>query len=291
MATSYTADYIERLIAAVDTFAAAFDRWMATQDEVDHLIGRGMLPTVSEKEGQDQAEVRRLELDVAEAAGAAARAVAVTGAGYRVAGLGVVDPIANWGQMSSPKALFTPRDVRTTIATVRGRLRTLLEDARADSGAEAPGFAPSQLHPIIWTAAAAHWTTHQYRVAVREAAEALNQHWKTKLGRYDVDDTSFWQQTLSAGGPEPGRRKLVWPGDSQDKTAKSMRGGLLPMTALLKGLAEGLNLTVRNPATHSREELPEQEAMERLASYSYLARMLDRCEIATADELEDPSDD
>ncbi len=32
-----------------------------------------------------------------------------------------------------------------------------------------------------------------------------------------------------------------------------------------------------------RTELPEQEAMERLAAYSYLARLLDRCETASVD--------
>ena len=41
-------------------------------------------------------------------------------------------------------------------------------------------------------------------------------------------------------------------------------------------LATGLNLTVRNVTTHTRTELSEQEAMERLAAYSYLARLLDR---------------
>ncbi len=51
-----------------------------------------------------------------------------------------------------------------------------------------------------------------------------------------------------------------------------MRGGL-------QGLATGLNLTVRNVTTHDTEELSEQEAMERLAAYSFLTRLLERCEI------------
>ncbi|MEK8141561.1 TIGR02391 family protein [Streptomyces sp. M10(2022)] len=77
----------------------------------------------------------------------------------------------------------------------------------------------------MWTAAAAHWTTHQYRVAVREASEALTVHWKGVLGRNDVDDTVFWQQTLAAGEPASGKPKLAWPGDPADKTNKSMRAG------------------------------------------------------------------
>ncbi len=41
-----------------------------------------------------------------------------------------------------------------------------------------------------------------------------------------MTDTSFWQQALSAGDPEPGKPKLAWPGPAEDQTAKSMRGGL-----------------------------------------------------------------
>jgi hypothetical protein len=154
-------------------------------------------------------------------------------------------------------------------------------EAAAESGL--PGFAPSQLHPTIWAAAAAHWTTHQYRVAVREAAEALTVDWKARLSRNDVDDTVFWQQTLSPGEPELRRPKLAWPGDPADKTTKSMRGGIEPLARALNQLATGLNLTVRNVTTHTRNELTEQEGMERLAAYSYLARLLDQCEVRRAE--------
>lgn len=281
MAT-YSADYLGRLFTAVEEFERAFEAWMRTQVESDHMSSRGLFPTVWAKDGQDQAEVRRLELDVAETAGAAARAVSVTGAHMAVAGVGVIDPIANWSLMSAPKALIAPQDVRTTAATVRGRLRTMIGEAEAAEESGVPGFAPSQLHPLIWSAAAAHWTTHQYRVAVREASEALTVYWKTKLGRKDVDDTVFWQQTLAPGEPEPGRPRLAWPGDPADKTTKSMRGGLEPLAKALNNLATGLNLTVRNVTTHTRDELSEQEGMERLAAYSYLARLLDKCEVHEA---------
>ncbi|MFD9435922.1 TIGR02391 family protein [Streptomyces sp. NPDC060002] len=162
----------------------------------------------------------------------------------------------------------------------------MIDDAEAASESATPGFAPSAFHEVIWSAAAAHWTTHQYRVAVREASEALTVHWKERLGRNDVTDTSFWQQTLSVGDPGPGKPKLVWPGPAEDQTAKSMRGGLAPLAGALNNLATGLNLTVRNVATHTRDELTEQEGMERLAAYSYFARLLDQCEIRRAEETE-----
>lgn len=59
------------------------------------------------------------------------------------------------------------------------------------------------------------------------------------------------------------------------------------MTKALNQLATGLNLTVRNVTTHTRHELTEQEGMERLAAYSYLARLLDECEIRRAEDRAD----
>lgn len=280
----YSADYLERLIGSVDEFEDAFERWMATQVGSDHVNSRGLFPTVWTKDGEDPDEVRRLELDVAEAAGRAARAVAVTGAYLVVAGSGAIDPLANWSLMSAPRAIVAPDDIRRATANVRGRLRAMLDESEAATESDLPAFAPAQMHPLIWGAAAAHWTSHQYRVAVREAAEALTLEWKVRLGRQDAGETEFWQQSLSPGAPEPGRPKLIWPGDPEHKTTKSMRGGLPPLATSLNGLATGLNLTVRNPTTHTRTELSEQEAMERLAAYSYLARLLDNCEIQFAEK-------
>ncbi len=80
--SDYGEDYLRRLLDAVRRFDAAFNAWMETQQESDHLSSRGLLPTVWVKDGVDPALVRRLELDVAEAAGLAARAVAVTGATF-----------------------------------------------------------------------------------------------------------------------------------------------------------------------------------------------------------------
>lgn len=278
----YGTDYLTRLISAIDTFQETFEDWMDTQVESNHMDSRGLFPTVWTKEGQDQASVRSLELKVAEAAGLAARAVEVTGAKILVQAIGIVDPISNWSMMRNPKALISPFDVRTTAATVKGRLISLLVEAEARDHAELPAFSPALMHEVVWAGAAVHWTSHQYRVAVREAAEGLTVFWKEKLGRNDVDDTVFWQQTLSPGEPEVGRPKLAWPGEPTDKTVKSMRGGLEPIAKALNSLATGLNLTVRNVTTHTRDELSEQEAMERLAAYSYMARLLDRCEVRTA---------
>nr|QZD54130.1 TIGR02391 family protein [Glycomyces sp. TRM65418] len=265
-------------------FQTAFDAWMTTQVELGFGAPYGHFPTVRMRDSLDRAEERRLALDVAEKAGSAARAVQVTGTYMQVEGLGPLDPIANWSLMSSVKAVFEPKDIRNAAATTRGRLHGMIIEAEAAEESDLPAFAPSLFHAVIWGAAAPYWTTHKYRVAVREAAEALTEHWRKELGRMDVSGTTFWEQTLSA--PKSQRPKdasdwprLVWPGEPNDKTVKSIRNGLPPLAASLKGLAEGLNSTVRNPTSHSSEELSEQEAMERLAAYSFLARLLDQCDI------------
>lgn len=280
--SQYGVDYLRRLRTAVERFEEAFNAWIRTQVESDHMSSRGLFPTVWAQEGQDPGEVQQLELRLAEAAGVAATAVAVTGAYIAVAGAGAIDPISNWSLMSSPKALIAPRDVRMTAANVKGRLDAMIADAESRTESELPAFSPARFHAVVWAGASAHWVTHQYRVAVREAAEGLTLHWKERLGRSDVDDTVFWQQTLSSGNLEPGRPRLVWPGSPEDKTTKSMRGGLEPLAKALNSLATGLNLTVRNVTTHTRTELSEQEAMERLAAYSYLARLLDQCVVEVA---------
>lgn len=256
---------------------------MKTQHESDHFSSRGLSPTVWTKEDTDPTLVAKLELDVAETAGLSARAVAVTGAYISVQGIGFIDPISNWSFMAAPKAPLSPRDIRLTSANVKGRLDSMIIDAQGSADSTLPSFSPAQLHPVIWSGAAAHWTAHQFRVAVREAAEGLTVHWKERLGRNDVDDTVFWQQTLSPGDPTNGRPRLVWPGPPDDKTSKSMRGGLEPLAKALNALATGLNLTVRNVTTHTRKELTEQQAMERLAAYSFLAHLLDQCQIEQAE--------
>ena len=134
--SQYGVDYLQRLRAAVEKFEEAFDAWMSTQVESDHMSARGLFPTVWTKEGQDQSEVQRLELGVAEAAGLAASAVSVTGAYIGIAGLGAIDPISNWSFMSAPKAPIAPRDIRTTTANVKGRLDAMIVDIKLGEAAD-----------------------------------------------------------------------------------------------------------------------------------------------------------
>lgn len=280
VASQYTQEYLAALSAGVERFEVAFESWMETQSETDAMFMPGIVQRTFPKEGFDPVVAQRRELAVSEAAGLAAKAVSVTGSYLMVQGLPEpIDPVSNWRNMTQPKAFLTPGEVRAACASIRGRLEALEVDAMAGDDGGAPIFTPSAFHAVIWTAAAPHWTIHQYRVAVREAGEALNLHWKERLSRTNVQDTDFWGQTLATEEAQPGRPRLRWPGPETDNTAKSMREGLM-------GLAKGLNLAVRNVATHSREEISEQDGMERLGAYSHLARLLDQCEIKRHSEDE-----
>lgn len=74
----------------------------------------------------------------------------------------------------------------------------------------------------------------------------------------------------------------------------------MPMTAMLEGapisaydvsaeawagilnMAQGVFAAIRNPSSHSTDELPKQEALEQLATLSILARWVERCELVEA---------
>lgn len=157
-----------------------------------------------------------------------------------------------------------------------GVLRTQ-EETRANMGSTAPRMAADALHPVIWDAASKLWNDGHHGQAVQRAATFLNAHVQDLVGRHDVSDAGLMLQAFSLNPPEPGRPRLRWPGDDDDLTVKAMRGGIL-------NFAQGCFQAIRNPTTHSTDDLPRQEALEQLATLSTLARWIDGCEVVPADE-------
>lgn len=115
------------------------------------------------------------------------------------------------------------------------------------------------MHPLVWNAAKRLWRDGDYREAVASAAAALVAQVKIMTGRNDVVETDLWRQTFSADPPAPDKPRLRWPGEPSDRNVKSMNDGLRPF-------ALGVQLTIRNPATHVLSDLGEQEATEQLAT-------------------------
>lgn len=139
---------------------------------------------------------------------------------------------------------------------------------------QAPGIVPESLHPSVWEAARKLWDSGHRRHAVQAAATAMNERLQDKLGRHDLADDELLQEAFSASPPEPGKPRLRIPGDPGNPTVASRQRGV-PQFGV------GCFWVIRNPATHETAEWPPQEALERLAALSVLARLIDNCEVVT----------
>lgn len=143
-------------------------------------------------------------------------------------------------------------------------------------GDNAPSVNAGDLHEWVWSAARSLWQSGHYRESVRAASMKVNAEAQNKVGRRDVSETDLFRQAYSDDDPQPGKPRLRPAGDDGGKTAKSVRRG----TA---ALAEGCFAVLRNPSSHElMEELTEQEALEQLATWSVLARLLDGSTLVTA---------
>ena len=159
------------------------------------------------------------------------------------------------------------------ITYALGKLRTEAE-TQAILGNDAPMMSADALHPLIWDAASKHWNVGHYSAAVQRAATMLNAEVQDRVGRHDVSDAGLMQQTFSLDAPQAERPRLRWGGEDSDLTVKAMRQGILNMS-------QGIFSAIRNPATHSTDDMARQEALEQLATLSILARWIDRCELVT----------
>jgi hypothetical protein len=152
-----------------------------------------------------------------------------------------------------------------------GVLNTKAETA-AHLGTRAPVMAADALHATVWGAASGLWADGHHGQAVQRAATFLNAHVQDLTGRNDLSDSALMAQVFSTNVPEQGKPRLRWPGDDNDLTVKAMRSGIL-------NFSQGCYMAIRNPATHSREDMPKQIALEQLAVLSTLARWIDGCEL------------
>lgn len=153
----------------------------------------------------------------------------------------------------------------TALAVMNTRAET-----RAKLGTSAPTMKADALHPLVWDAASGRWESGHYSDAVQRAATALSGHVKNLTGRYELGDSELMAQAFSPSPPQVGKPRLRWPGNDDDLTVKAMRVGILNM-------GQGVFAAIRNPATHSTDELPKQEALEQLATLSVLTRWIDGC--------------
>jgi hypothetical protein len=151
------------------------------------------------------------------------------------------------------------RAVQKGLGILRDR-----DDWAANLAPDAPSLVADQFHPHVWAAASALWDTERYRVAVEQAAVSLSAHIASKV-RSSLTERELVQQVFAPGEPVPKQVRLHMPGYKSSKTRKSRQEGL-------HLLAQGAFAGIRNVATHTEAEWPEQVALEHLAVLSLVGR-------------------
>lgn len=269
--------YLRDLAGHVAEFRDAFKSFLEMHTPTYTGPGIGTMPAVLPLEGVDQTELHARRERVSRAAGRARNATVLTGCQFGVIDhlrgqRNVVDPIAAWNTVTQPKPMLEPANITDACDQMIGSL----EDMAARAEAELPPTADvAQMHAAVWGQAARLWRDGHYRQAVSAAADGVVQLVKSRTGRTDIEDTPLWQQVFSKDDPERGKPRLRWPGDQADKSVISMNNGL-------RQFAPGAQMTIRNPATHGPGEMTRQEAVERLAVLSLLARWVDQCDLIAA---------
>jgi hypothetical protein len=142
-------------------------------------------------------------------------------------------------------------------------------------GPVGPRLSASELHHVIWGAAAGLWDDGHFHQAVQTAASALEGLLQGKGG------TSASGQDLGAifslSDPKQGSPRMrLRDVDPHSQTGKSAHEGA---ASLVRGAFAG----VRNLVSHPGWPDPTaDEALEMLAVLSYVARLIDRSDVAKA---------
>lgn len=139
---------------------------------------------------------------------------------------------------------------------------------------DAPSLPADGFHSWVWDAARTFWESKHRRAAVHAAATSINAHLQDKLGRRDLSDAKLVQEAFSDKPPEAGKARLRIPGDQKDPGVQTRQRGAAQ-------LGQGAFFALRNPAAHEIGELSEQEALEQLATFSVVARLIDQCQVVT----------
>jgi Protein of unknown function (Hypoth_ymh) len=158
--------------------------------------------------------------------------------------------------------------VREALGHLRDR-----ELWKANLEPDAPSLIADRFHPYVWEAAESIWETGKYRVAVQQSATALSAHIAQKACS-NLMERALVAQVFAKDDPKPGMARLHMPGDKTSETWRSRQEGL-------HLLAQGAFAGIRNVATHTADEWTEQEALEKLAVLSVVARWVDETELVS----------
>lgn len=143
-----------------------------------------------------------------------------------------------------------------------------------------PQLAASRLHDQVWGAARTQWSTDHRHEAVLAAAKVVNSLLQSKLDRRDLSEVKLVREAFSEKPPQAGKPRLHFPDIEDQQTRESLRQGVMDFGA-------GCFAAIRNPIGHlpnDQVELPEQDALERLAALSLLARWIEQASVKSIEE-------
>jgi uncharacterized protein (TIGR02391 family) len=146
-------------------------------------------------------------------------------------------------------------------------------------GAESPQLSAKGMHEKIWGAATTQWSTGHRHEAVLAAAKAVNSLLQQKLNRRDVSESKLVREGFSERPPAAGKPRMRFTKVGDEQARESLRQGAMDFGA-------GCFAAIRNPVGHlpnDQVELSEQDALERLAALSLLARWIDQASVEVAD--------
>lgn len=143
-------------------------------------------------------------------------------------------------------------------------------------GPVGPRLSASELHPVIWGAAARLWDDGHQRAAVQTAATALEGLLQVTAG--PAVSGEHLAILFSTVGASPGSPRLrLRDLDPESKTWKSAHEGA---AAIVRGAFMGVRNLVSHPGW---PEPTPAEALEMLAVLSYVAHLVDRSRTLTAE--------
>jgi hypothetical protein len=123
-----------------------------------------------------------------------------------------------------------------------------------------PQLDAEQLHPLIWQAASAQWSTGHHHESVLASAKAVNSLLQTKLHRRDLSEVKLVRDAFTDRDPTIGKPRLRFDAIEDEQTRESMCDGVMNFGA-------GCFMAIRNPVGHlpnDEHDLTEQEALDRL---------------------------
>jgi len=149
------------------------------------------------------------------------------------------------------------------------------EELARITGPVGPRLSASELHPDIWGAAAGLWDNGHYRQAVQTAATALEGLLQAIAGPAEVGEKLAGLFSTNPPGQGSPRLRLRTV-DPSSKTWESAQNGA---AAMVRGAFQG----ARNLMSHPGWPEPDaSEGLEMLAVLSYVAHLIDRCDVEKA---------